>query len=173
MEMLSPKLIQQINQIGTVKVINLKNNAIKYLPENIQELKQVEEMWLAGNPFHCDCKMPWMITWLSASSRHNLVKDIRDVICYNGSKFRRIPIQLLSDDLLGFYPSRWTTGQKVTIVSSLTVITLLFLLTIIGINRSREVKFFLYYYLRLNTVPKDDKNENVESIEHDAFLCFW
>ncbi len=172
-ETISLQFIQQIKQVGTVKVLNLTNNAIKYLPETIQELNQVQEMWLAGNPFHCDCKMSWMILWLSNSSRHNLVKDITDMRCYNGSKFKGIPIQLLSDVLLGCYPSRWTIGQKVAVVCSLAVIIVLFVLTIIGFKRSREVKFLMYYYLRLNTMPRDEKNEKLDHIEHDAFLCFW
>ena len=39
-------------------------------------------------------------------------------------------------------------------------------------RKSREVKFFMFYYLKLDTVPKDEENENLERIEYDAFFCY-
>ncbi len=165
--------IIQINE-SSAKSLDLTSNRIKKISSDIQHLDKLDSIWLAGNLFHCDCSMTWMITWLNTrrnSSTENLVRDFQDIICRN-SKFDGLPIYLLSDVLLGCYPSKWSSGQKVGLAVASAVILLVFCLTIISFNNSREVKFLLFYYLKLDTVAKDDKHENLEGKEYDAFLCF-
>ena len=53
----------------------------------------------------------------------------------------------------------------------LALIVIIVLVTIIAKN-SREAKFFMYYYLKLDTVPKDDKDDNVDNMQYDAFFCY-
>ena len=36
----------------------------------------------------------------------------------------------------------------------------------------REIKFLMYCYLKVDTVPKDDRDENVDNMEYDAFFCY-
>ena len=72
-----------------------------------------------------------------------------------------------------YFPSMWTTWQKVVVgVGSGVAIIVITLLIVAKVKGSREVKFLMYYYLKLDTMPKDDKNENVDNMEYDAFLCY-
>ena len=46
------------------------------------------------------------------------------------------------------------------------------IIVLILMKRSREVKLFLYYHLKLNTLVDDDKNEILDNMRYDAFFCF-
>lgn len=165
---MSAELIQQIRQLKTVKIINMTNNEIRHVSESIKDLENMEEIWMAGNPFQCYC---WMFKWLQTFeniSQTYLVKDYRDVTCKKGSQ----TLKVFGGDL-GCNQGKWTTAQIVGVSVAALFITIVFVLTVISLKRSREVKCLLFYYLRLDTVPKDDKDENLENFEHDAFLCFW
>ncbi len=167
--------IEAMKNILSLRIINMTNNKIKRIPKEIQHLPQVEEIWLSGNPFHCDCKMTWMITWLNTlktNSSFSLVRDYREVTCGHG-KIKGLPIHLLTDVLLGCYPSRWTEGQTAGVIVAGIAVVFIFILTVITFKKSHEVNFLMFYYLRLDRVPKDDKNEMLTNIEYDAFLCFW
>ena len=37
---------------------------------------------------------------------------------------------------------------------------------------SRRGRFLIYYYLKVDTIPPDDKNEDLEDKEYDAFFCY-
>ena len=83
------------------------------------------------------------------------------------------PIYILNEVRLGCFPSQWTVWQKVGVGSaSIIAITIIFALLILVVKRSREFKFMVYYYLRLDTIPKDDPQENLNNIEYDAFFCY-
>ncbi len=153
----------------------LRNNALKNIPRSVQNLSGLDEVYLSGNPFECSCDMTWMVKWLNSLSNETnevLVRDYRNVKCANG-KLEGIPIIFLSDVLLGCYPSRWTLGQKIGVGTAAVFIGLIFVVAVLTIRRSREVKFLLYYYLRLNTVPKDDQKEITNTKKYDAFFCYW
>ncbi len=171
---LSDELIQEVKDRGSVQVMDITNNKINYLPQTITKINELQEIMLAGNNFQCSCESSWMIQWLGTFnnlSQSYLVPDYREVVCNKGD-FPAV-FYLLSDVDMGCYPSRWITAQKVGVGLGVGLLVILFSLIILGLKRSREVKFFVYYYLHVDTVPKDDKNENLDNIEHDAFLCFW
>ncbi len=175
LEEITEELVQQMKNLSTLKFVDFRNSSIKKIDKSLQHLNSLEEFWLGGNPFHCDCSMKWMISWLNTfknNSKFSIVEDIDEIKCGN-IKFQGLPIHLLSDVLLGCYPSRWTTGQKAGVSAAAVVAIVLFCLTVFAFKHSREVKFFMYYYLKLDTVPKDNKNENLEGAEFDAFLCYW
>ncbi len=156
-----------------LKEIYFENNMITKISKEIQNL-QVEEIWLSGNPFHCDCDMIWMRDWLSSFNNATgkiTVRDYRDLKC-NNTKDKQVPIYQMSEVQLGCYPL-WSTGQKVGAAVAALLFCLIFGLTIIVFQNLREVKFLLYYYLRLDTKPRDDPSENLTNKEYDAFLCFW
>ncbi len=159
---------------GFTDTVILTNNSIKTLPRSIQKLGGVSEMYLSGNPLVCDCKMIWMIKWLNElnnSTNTNLVRDFREVKCDN-DKFKGIPIIYISEVLMGCFPSRWTTGQKVGIGTGIVLFGIIFIITVLAMRKSREVKFLLFYYLNLNTLQKEDLNEEIDTKEYDAFLCY-
>ncbi len=168
------KNIEQINEVGSVKIIHFDDNFIRTMPKQIESIENVDEIYLGGNPFLCDCDMTWMIGWLKRrvnSTGNSLVGDIRNTKCDSG-KYNGLPIYLLSDVLLGCYPHSLTTLQKVAIAIGALVTVLIFSLITVAVKKSKEVKFLLFYYLRLKTLPKD-KGEDVKNKEYDAFFCYW
>ena len=44
------------------------------------------------------------------------------------------------------------------------------ILIFLAARNPREAKFYMYYYLKVDTVPKDDKNEKLENMQYDAFF---
>ncbi len=169
------KFVDHCRQNKYLQTIDLRNNMIRTVSPNLQKLKAVSTFYLSGNPYVCDCTMTWMVTWLQRqnnSTNGSLIRDHRRVTCENG-KFKGIPITFLSDVLLGCYPSKWTTGQKAGVASGILFIACVFLILLIISRRSKEVKFLTYYYLKLNTLPKDDKKEETANKEYDAFFCYW
>ncbi len=166
---ISEEFIQDANFHSSLKVLNLTNNKIRNIPKEIHHLDKIEEIYLSGNPFDCDCDMTWMITWLNNVS--SVVKDYKQITCGHG-KYKGIPIHVLSPVVLGCYPHTWTTAEKAGLSGAAFIVIIVFILTVLGLRKSREVKFLLYYYLRLDTVPKDDKSEDLDGIEYDAFLCY-
>lgn len=145
------------------------NNKIQKLPQT-QTQKKFDEIYLSGNPFDCNCQMTWMITWLNNQS--GIVKDYRQIKCGNG-RFKDIPVHVLTDVALGCFPHTWSTAQKAGVAVGIVVIITAFVVVMIIMRRSREVKFLMYYYMRLDTVPSDDKTEMIEDKEFDAFFCYW
>ena len=72
---------------------------------------------------------------------------------------------------LGCFPSHWTLWQKIGVGVGAAMAVFIIVVAVIITKRSREMKWFMYYYLKLDTVPKDDRDENVENIKYDAFFC--
>ena len=101
------------------------------------------------------------------TSGEHIVADYHDMLCHSGMMVGT-PIHLLTEVEMGCISSAWEIGVGVGVG-----ITLLFMIgVIITTKNSREVKFFMFYYLKLDTVPNDDQNENLEMMEYDAFFCY-
>ena len=66
-----------------------------------------------------------------------------------------------------------TKWQKAGVGIGASAAIIIFIITLVATKRSREVKFLLYYHFKLNTIPDDDKNVNLDNIKYDAFFCFW
>ena len=167
--------ITQIIKSKKIKELNLARNKMISISKAMKNLTHMEKIWLSGNPFHCDCEMTWMIGWLNnftTYSKEHIIVDYKHLKCHSG-KLKGLPIFVLNEVLLGCYPSHWTSGQKVGVgVSTAALLVIISVLLIWTLKRSREFKFFVYYYLKLDTVPKDDKDENVDNMEYDAFFCY-
>ena len=150
--------------------LDLSDNRLIDIPKTMQSLTNLQKLWMSGNPFHCDCSMTWMIKWLNnftTSTGDHVIVDYQNVTCHSG-KMKGKPIYLSSAVEMGCYPSEWKIGVAVG-----NGVSLLIIISIIIMKRkSREVKFFMFYYLKLDTVPKDEENENLERIEYDAFFCY-
>ena len=155
---------------STISQLDLSKNQIRRIPEVIQSVKSLAKIYLSGNPFVCDCKMTWMITWLNNCS--DIVKDYKQITCGSG-RFKDIPIHVLTEVALGCYPHNWTTAQKVGVAAGVALVVAVFSIISVVLRKRREVKFLLYHYLNLNTFPKDDPKEKLDDIHYDAFLCYW
>ncbi len=65
----------------------------------------------------------------------------------------------------------WTTGQKAGVAAGVLFLVIVFSILVAVTRKSREAKFLMHYYLKLNTLPKD-RDEHLDK-EYDAFLCYW
>lgn len=168
--MVTDRDIKNLRAIGTLRIMNLTNNKIRTIAPGIQNLDTVEEIWLSGNPLDCDCGMIWMIHWLNNFTKKSIVRDYKDITCGSG-RLNGIPVHGLSEVTMGCYPHKWTTGQKAGIGTAVHLLAIVFVAAVIVTKKSSEVKFLMYYYLHLNTVPKDDKTEDLDK-KYDAFFCY-
>ena len=163
--------------------LSLKNNKVARICESFvdkltndtdSKLNQMGEIWLSGNPFHCNCEMTWMTDWLNtftAPSGEHIVVDFKNITCQAGS-MKGTPIYELNEVLMGCFPSKWRTWQKVLVGIGAATAAIVIIVLIV-MKRSRKVRFLLYYHLKLNTLDEDDKTENVDNMRYDAFFCFW
>lgn len=55
-----------------LQVINVMGNALTFLPLSLADLPEIEEVYLADNPWACDCRMYWFAPW--AETRHEIFK---------------------------------------------------------------------------------------------------
>ena len=163
-----------LSEIKSLKWLDLSDNKLKHLPPKIQEVTTLEKVWLHSNPLHCDCDMTWMIGWINkfiVITRERIVVDHAQVKCHSG-KMRGQPIFKLNQVDMGCYPHDWTLQQKPIVGLSASIGTIIIVaMVIIGLY-SRRGRFFLYYYLKMGTIPRDDKDEDLENIEYDAFFCY-
>ena len=97
--------------------------------------------------------------------------DYEDVKC-NSGKMIGLPIYVLTEVIMGCYPAKLTLGQKLGIGIGAALGFVMLILVFLVARHPREVKFYMYYYLKVDTVPKDDKNENLENMQYDAFFCY-
>ena len=111
-----------------------------------------------------------MNTFTTESGEHIIV-DFKEVQCSNGL-LEGEAIHQLNEIDMECYPYSWSTAQKVGVGIGAAVALLAMIVVVIVTKRSREVKFLMYCYLRLDTVPKDDKDENIGNKEFDAFFCY-
>ena len=183
------KLCGSFPYLETFHCLDLRNNNISVICKSFTEQfyysgtpsnkintnnVHLQEIFFSGNPYHCDCDMTWMIPWLNnftTPSKEHVIVDYRDLKCQSGM-MKGKPIYTLNELDMGCF-SRWTLEEKVGLGIGTAVFLLIILLLVSALlKRSREVKFFMNYYLKLDTVPKDDKDENVDNIQYDAFFCY-
>lgn len=62
-------------------LVNLDLNALRISP--VPSNRSLPEVYLGGNPFHCDCSMEWLqlINNMSASRQYPRVMDLNNVVC--------------------------------------------------------------------------------------------
>ena len=162
-----------LSESKSLKWLDLSNNYLKHLPPEVQELTNLEKVWLRGNPFHCDCDMTWMIDWINnrTTTGERLVADYAQIKCHSGEISRR-PIYQLNKLDMGCYPHDWTLQQKLIVgLSTGTGIIIIGIVLTVSLY-SRRGQFLMYYCLKMDTIPPDDKDEDLEDIEYDAFFCF-
>ena len=175
---INASFLSRLTNSKTLVLFNLAENQLRRIPETFQELTKLEKLLLSGNPIHCDCSMAWMIDWLNNFTtplRQHIIVDYQDIKCHSG-KMIGFPIFGLKEVQLGCYPDIWTRQQKIILGSgSGTAFLIIVSLAVLLVKRSRDVKFFLYYYCKWCTcfgVPRDDNKENINDMEYDAYLSY-
>ena len=172
--MVCDKFWNDLETNTNIKSLNLARNNFKSISKKLRNAKNLTKVWLSDKPFHCDCDMIWMKDLLNnftTPTGDHIIIDYKDVKCKTGMMIGTA-IYNLNEVAMGCFPRKLTTWQNVGvgIGAGLAVITII--ITIVVTKRSREVKFLMYYYFKLDTVPKDDRNENVDNMEYDAFFCY-
>ncbi|XP_039748065.1 immunoglobulin domain and leucine-rich repeat-containing protein 2-like [Pararge aegeria] len=57
--------------------LDISANALTYLPQSLQDLDNLEELKIGANPWSCDCRMAWFVSWVE--KRKDIVKS--DLSC--------------------------------------------------------------------------------------------
>ena len=154
--------------------LNLAENNLISIPKQVIHLDKLVSVFLGSNPYYCGCEMIWMIIWINNYTEvpgGHLVSDYKQMKCHSGKMIGK-PIYQLDEVEMECYPHTLSIAQKVGIGVAATVAVLIIMLTILISKRTREVKFLMFYHLKLDTVPKDDKDEDLTNMEYDAFFCF-
>ena len=166
--------VGNLSESKTLKWLDLSENKLRSLPPEIQELTNLEKIWLGGNPIHCDCEMTWMINWLNNFKEKAAGKrpmDLDQVKCHSG-KTPGTPRYQLNKVDMGCYPHIWTTQQKLIVGLSVGTGTIIIAIVVSVSLYSKRARFCMYYYLKMDTIPADYENEDLEDIEYDAFFCY-
>ena len=69
-------------------------------------------------------------------------------------------------------PCKAVNSSKVGIRVGTGIALILMICIFFVAKNPREIKFLMYYYLKVDTVPKDDRDENVDNMEYDTFFCY-
>ena len=152
-------------------------NKLLYIVKSSNQMtsRHLSQIWLSGNPFHCNCEMTWMIGWLNnftTITGEHIVVDYKHLKCHSGMMVGK-KIYQLDKVAMGCFPPKMTLWQKIGIgITAGAAFLIITIMIIWNFKRSREFKFLMYYYLKLDTVPQDDKDENVDNMEYDAFFCY-
>ena len=159
-----------------IKLLDIKNSQLSHISKTFEDFKFIQEIWLSGNPFHCDCEMIWMMQWLNNSSKsasqQHVVMDYKEMKCHTGMMTGKLIYQL-NEIEMGCYPFKWTLWQKISVGTGIAIVLLIIITVVLVVRKNKLFSFLMYYYLSLNTIPKDDKNENVNGLEFDAYFSFW
>ena len=105
------KLCKFFEYITDLQIIDFRNNSISSVCETFANKvregrnatspwNQLYQIWLSGNPFHCNCSMTWMVGWLNnftTSNGEHVIVDYENFTCKSGMVIGK-PIHLLNED---------------------------------------------------------------------------
>ena len=133
----------------------------------MNKLVNLQKLSLTGNPFHCDCQMAW-IKQFENPPGETIIADYQNLTCTKSSKKLKLADYLQTE----CFPQKWLL--PVSISSGVVVVAIIAGVMVIKLNfRVKfKVKYFMYYHMGADTIPKDDKTENLENILYDGFFCF-
>ena len=156
---------------GSIIELNIANNDITWIPSELSNISTLQSVMLSGNSYICNCKMTWMIQWLSkrTTSGERIVKDYKNVFCDSGMLVGK-QIYKLSLEEMGCYPHKLSLGEKITIgIFGALIVGIV--IAIIAISRRwNEVKWLLYLYF--NILDKSNDNEDLPGKKYDAFVSY-
>ena len=63
--------------------LDISKNNLTSLPKIMKNITSLNEIWISGNPYKCECDNMWMKTWILNNS--NVIKDYKNAYCQNAS----------------------------------------------------------------------------------------
>ena len=96
--------------------LDISNNNLTNLPKLLKNISSINEMWISGNPFKCECDNMWMKKWILNNS--NVIKDYKTAYCQTGSGKKTDIIHMSEIDLgcvskdKNEFPTWQITGNK-------------------------------------------------------------
>ena len=163
-------IIENVQNLRNVKTLDLSYNRLKYLPKIFTSLKGLTNLWLRNNSFVCDCDTRWIKTWMenfltsATATGVQVVQDYDRIRCDNGMLIKDSdPVEM------GCYPKELTLWQKILIGLS-AFVTIAIVIGIIAISRRwDEVQWLMFLHFNVLN-KKDEKENNFDGIESDAFV---
>ncbi len=162
-----PETVDRIGKNSSVKWLDLSYNNMSKLPHGLSSAKNIEKLWLEGNPLFCDCEMTWMIDWLSNSGKE-IVQNLDTITCAYGKEIGK-PIYLLKPYDMGCYHSQTAMFIVICTVAMMIVIMVFVLGLIVHYVDIRLVVYKKFGVL----IGNPDVNEKIDEMEFDAFLSYW
>ncbi len=155
-----------------LEVLDLSSNQLQSIPIEIQNLKYIKMIYVAKNPFLCNCDMLWMIGWLAnftSSSGKHIVADYQNVTCATGPMNGK-QIYKLNRVEMGCYPERMPSWEiALLVISGIFIISTAVILFLL-FRWWNEVKFWIYK--NFDILGKTDKEENLNGINWDCLLSY-
>ncbi|XP_068578772.1 immunoglobulin superfamily member 10 isoform X2 [Cebidichthys violaceus] len=89
----------QVFKVSSVRNIHLSENLLTTLPEDIfLGCSQLENLFLHGNPWTCDCRMKWFSVWAQRNTGVLKCRGQLCPVCENPAPYHNKPLFLLSGD---------------------------------------------------------------------------
>ncbi|KAM5193772.1 platelet glycoprotein Ib beta chain [Mantella aurantiaca] len=83
---------------SSTEVIRLEKNNLNSIPNGLLDrLPNLREVYLKHNPWHCDCNILYLRSWLQAQQKRSVY---RDVICESPDSLKGRVIMYLTEDEL-------------------------------------------------------------------------
>ena len=92
-------LFLKLGEAGNITYLNLAKNSIALPSKTLQNIKSLQEVYLAGNPIECNCDMIWfskLVNSTTTAASMRIVKDYQDINCFGG-EWNGIPVYQLDE----------------------------------------------------------------------------
>ena len=112
LEQLPEDFVEYLSKQYSLMSLDISNNKLKTIPRNVEKVKFLTKLSLAGNRFQCNCNNMWMKNWLINSREY--VQNYNTVHCQLESGRRMPYVQLTDADLT--CPSMFVYNTKITFI---------------------------------------------------------
>ena len=84
-----------MEQFAQLKSLDISNNKLRFLPRTIENMTSLEEIWISGNNFECNCDNIWMRGWVVNNTK--IIRDSEKAMCRDSW----IQIKMMDDVEMG------------------------------------------------------------------------